>query len=477
MRLGGSPGPAGRLAAGLLASAAVLGGPLLTTPAAGVVNGTPARDAQFAFAVSLLDRADLAGKTAYDAQFCGGALTSPTTVVTAAHCLISPTTMRPIDPASFVVGIGADLTSPALRTVDAGSYALHPKYRVQRAGNDVAVITLAAPVEGVRPIPIARPGDDPIRAGSPAVVAGWGNTQASDASYPTTLMLGAVSVFPPNSCGGGDPFAVGQVIFDGYTSSEADVTSMVCAAGVTEAGLIVDACQGDSGSPLASVDASGRPQRLIGVVSWGQDCATLHPGVYTRLSSFSPFLDAQGASGPPGVPSFTATPMDGAARISFAPSVGARPTLLVATATRADGTAVQCATRPSRTVVPATCVIAGLANGEPTPVSALAQAGPRVSSASDPQLVTPAALPSVGTITRITVRGSTATVLMTSAPLARTIVCTSADGSPALRGTTAAGATRALVTGVRRTSYACVLQASVTAGVAESAPRLLARQR
>ena len=486
MRLGGSRGLAGRAVAGLALGVLAVG-TVPVGPANAVVNGSPVRDGQLDFAVSLIDREDLAGKAPYDAQFCGGALTSPTTVVTAAHCLISPTTMRPIDPASIVIGIGTNLASPSLRTVAVSSYALHPRYRTQESRYDVAVVTLAAPVDGVTPIGVQRSTDPALRAGSPALVAGWGNTQASSASYPTTLMVGAVSVFPQRSCGAGDPFAVGEVIFDGYSRNEANAATMVCAAGVTPAKAIVDACQGDSGSPLVSVDASGRPLRLIGVVSWGQDCATLHPGVYTRLSAFTSFLDMNGAFGPPVVPAFSLQSLDSGARVSFAaPASGGRPALLVATATRADGTLVQCATRPSRTVVPATCALAGLANGEPVPVTAVAQGAAGVSAASDPLLVTPAPLPSPGSIVRGTVRGTTATVTVsgtsvidggTTGTLMRTVRCTSADGSPDLRAAVRQTSGTALLRGVRPTSYSCVIEASTPLGVTQSAPRLLAGTR
>jgi hypothetical protein len=291
-------------------------------------------------------------------------------------------------------------------------------------------------------------------------------------------MVGSVEVFPPNACGGGDPFAVGTVIFDGYTADQANRRTMVCAAGVTNGNRIVDACQGDSGSPLVSVDAQGRPMRLIGVVSWGQDCATLHPGVYTRLSAYSAFLDAHGAFGLPAAPSITLQPLDGAARATFTVAgTGGRPSLLLATATRADGTSTQCATRPSRTVVPASCLLTGLANGEPVPVVGTAQGSGGRSPASEPVLVTPAPLPDVGVITRTASQRGAATVWMTPSPLERTIRCTSANGSPALTAPIRPGIGRITLTGVRATTYACAVRASTPLGPAESVSRLLTGKR
>ena len=58
---------------------------------------------------------------------------------------------------------------------------------------------------------------------------------------------------------------------------------MIC-AGLKEGGK--DSCQGDSGGPLFS-NEPGQPQKLVGVVSWGQGCAFEgYPGVYTRVSSY-----------------------------------------------------------------------------------------------------------------------------------------------------------------------------------------------
>lgn len=57
---------------------------------------------------------------------------------------------------------------------------------------------------------------------------------------------------------------------------------MIC-AGFEKGGK--DACQGDSGGPLSLLDNDGS-RVLVGVVSWGDDCAQpYYPGVYARVSS------------------------------------------------------------------------------------------------------------------------------------------------------------------------------------------------
>ena len=56
-----------------------------------------------------------------------------------------------------------------------------------------------------------------------------------------------------------------------------------------ETNSIVHACQGDSGGPMVT-EVEGR-YNLIGVVSWGEDCAEPdYPGVYARISKVLPWI-------------------------------------------------------------------------------------------------------------------------------------------------------------------------------------------
>ncbi len=57
--------------------------------------------------------------------------------------------------------------------------------------------------------------------------------------------------------------------------------------------VIVEACKGDSGSPL--ILTNGRVPRIVGVVSWGlstdKNCGPSgQPGVYTEIESFAPWI-------------------------------------------------------------------------------------------------------------------------------------------------------------------------------------------
>lgn len=255
-----------------------------------VVGGGSGQADDFGFVASILDAQLYRKAGAYQAQFCAGSLTSPTTIVTAAHCLVDQRTGRPFSSDGLLVAFGADLRSPSLRTIGVQDFRIHPEYRVKTSLNDLAVLYLAQPVEDYPTITPPTGADVAAytASGTAAKIAGWGNTRASGNRYPARLNVGNVRVFPDRACGSGKGYQVDGVSFDGFTDREADARTMLCAAGASPAGDVIDACQGDSGGPL--VAGAGDARRLIGVVSWGQRCATSLPGVYTRITAQSDFL-------------------------------------------------------------------------------------------------------------------------------------------------------------------------------------------
>jgi secreted trypsin-like serine protease len=275
------------------AIAAVIG-IAMTSPAIGVqpgvVGGDTADAAEFGFVASILDASRYRQSGAYKAQYCAGSLTSPTTIVTAAHCLVDQQTKQRIPAEELLVAFGSDLRAPDLRVIAVDDFRVHPNYRVKTTENDIAVIYLSQPVPDFPTIATPQGADVASfeAPGTPATVAGWGNTRSRGNRYPPTLQAANVRIFPQASCGRGKSYTVNGVTFDGFTKREANASTMLCAAGATPAGNVIDACQGDSGGPL--VVGAGDARRLVGVVSWGQRCATLLPGVYTRLSTESDFL-------------------------------------------------------------------------------------------------------------------------------------------------------------------------------------------
>ncbi|MGW4381479.1 S1 family peptidase [Kitasatospora sp. NPDC004531] len=268
------PAPRRRRRAVALVAAAALPVPLVALTAAApasaqrrIVGGTSASTGDHPWMVALASRSQFG--SARSGQFCGGALVTPTKVVTAAHCFYDETTGRPTQRPGLRVIVGRDdLRGTAGREVAVDRVWIEPAYNFAANSRDVAVLTLAEPQNDRQLLELVGPGESrPYAAGTPATVFGWGDTRGNG-SYSNTLRQVTVPIVPDAVCADAYP---------GGRDSAYDARSMVC-AGEQRGGK--DACQGDSGGPLV---VGGR---LAGLVSWGAGCAEAeHPGVYTRISA------------------------------------------------------------------------------------------------------------------------------------------------------------------------------------------------
>ena len=331
-----------------------------------VVGGQEADSGEFGFVASVLSAPRYRQSGAYQAQYCAASLTSPTTLVTAAHCLVDQQTGERLRPRDILIAFGSDLRSPRVRVIGVEDFAIHPEYRVKTATNDIAVVYLAEPVTDFPTIDVAQ-GADVVAYDAPgtaAQVAGWGNTRARGDRFLPELQVGNVRVFPASACGRGKGYEVNGVQFKGFSKREANPRTMLCAAGASPAGDVIDACQGDSGGPLTV--GVGDARRLIGVVSWGQQCASKLPGVYTRISAETDFLINAGvlASQPPilapVVEVIEQTPTTARVRI-VAPQDGTRINAFAVTATDdSTGQVFSCTTAPKPGGCSATCELNGL---------------------------------------------------------------------------------------------------------------------
>lgn len=359
-----------------------------------VVGGGPAKAGEFGFVASILDARQYRKSGAYQAQFCAASLTSPTTLITAAHCLVDQQTKQRLNSEDLLVAFGSDLRSPELRVIGVDDFRVHPGYRVKTTENDLAVVYLSQPVDDFPTIAPPQGADVAAydAAGTAAKVAGWGNTRAHGNRYPTELHVANVRVFPNASCGRGKSYEINGVEFDGFTKREADPLTMLCAAGANPAGDVIDACQGDSGGPL--VAGVGDAARLIGVVSWGQRCATLLPGVYTRVSSESDFLVEAGAiprTAPILAPTIvTSQPSANRLRVKVTAPVDGTPidAFAVTAVDTQTGAVFTCASQPRPPKRTGACVVEGIPAGSVLRVEAISGNGAGSSPVSEPSFVT-----------------------------------------------------------------------------------------
>lgn len=233
-----------------------------------VIGGQTVRTADHPWVVAVGSK-KLFG-SARSGQFCGGAVVSARTVVTAAHCfdrqILGADPKRVQD---FQVIAGRDdLRGKQGSEVAVSDFWVNPRYDRRTNVGDLAVLQLAKPLPKASAVPLAGAGDPAYTPGRPAAVYGWGDT-GGNGSYASKLRSARVEVLEDRQCATAYP--------GGTEGGRFRADSMVC-AGVPQGGR--DACQGDSGGPLVSQG------KLIGLVSWGSGCGVAgQPGVYTRISA------------------------------------------------------------------------------------------------------------------------------------------------------------------------------------------------
>lgn len=223
-----------------------------------IVGGNTARNGRYPYAqISLATSAGL--------HQCGGTLISPDVILTAGHCH------------GFFEQIRVNIYNiknqfESFQMFRAERMHFHPNFDELWFRYDFLLLKLNGTVQGVDPVQLNS--DDTIPSvGDSLTVVGWGLTDPDDTTaYPDTLKEVDVSYITNDRCEG--TTSKGQRLYQGYIFND-----MLCAM---EDGK--DACSGDSGAPLIRRGSTPDQDLVVGVVSWGNGCATDYPGVYSRLS-------------------------------------------------------------------------------------------------------------------------------------------------------------------------------------------------
>ena len=192
-------------------------------------------------------------------HFCGANILNDRWIITAAHCTdgSSPGSVTSVTSRITRTGPG--------REYDSAQIIVHEDYSSFSFANDISLIqTTDAMIIDDTARGVCAPSASNDYAGSQLTTSGWGTTSFGGPSSMELLYANVIGM-SNSDCNSDYP---GQITDD-----------MICC----DSPFFRDACQGDSGGPL--VFNNGGTFELVGLVSWGNGCAT-NPGVYARVSVF-----------------------------------------------------------------------------------------------------------------------------------------------------------------------------------------------
>jgi secreted trypsin-like serine protease len=215
----------------------------------------------------------------FDRQFCGGNFITTQWVLTAAHCMFDSSFNQASASDISILANVTDLTVGGTELSVAG-IEVHPDYSPSVVDTiaDLALIYLEEPA-AVTPMSLYS---GSVAAGTSAWLAGWGalNYTISGGASNYAEVLNDVEL----------PIVSNSDCNSVYEQSGTTIYDSQMCAGLDEGGK--DSCSGDSGGPLMIASDGALVQ--AGIVSFGAGCALAgYPGVYTRVGSYTDWIQSK----------------------------------------------------------------------------------------------------------------------------------------------------------------------------------------
>ncbi|XP_042867708.1 transmembrane protease serine 9-like [Penaeus japonicus] len=203
-----------------------------------------------------------------ESMICGASLITKQYLLTAAHCVRNII----LEEDKIDVVLGSKLlrngTEESRQRIPVAEVIVHEKHQPLTLAHDIAILKLEKPaVLNSKVAPICLDMEDGNHTAKTAIATGWGKLQ-EDGEESEVLQEVELPIVPLEVC-------------KEQYSSQRMTEDVVCAG---EEGK--DACQSDSGGPLAVAMPDGS-WHLLGITSWGRGCARAgYPGVFVRVPSY-----------------------------------------------------------------------------------------------------------------------------------------------------------------------------------------------